>query len=64
MVKVLGLGERGEGPRFRRAGWVIVTLGLGLVFVFLTFFTPGNPVKCHILLVRLTYSNRSINVFE
>ena len=67
--RVLGLGEQGEGPRFRRqgegprfrrAGWVRVRLGL----VFLTLFTPGNPVKCHILLVRLTYLNRSINVFE
>ena len=63
-MRVLGLDERGEGPRLRQVGWVSVRLGLGLVFVFLTFFTPGNPVKCHILLVRLTYSNRSINVFE
>ena len=63
-MRVLGLNELGESPRFRRVGWVSVRLGLGLVFVFLTFFTPGNPVKCHILLVRLTYSNRSINVFE
>ena len=26
-MRVLGLGERGDGPRFRRAGWRVLGLG-------------------------------------
>ena len=44
-MRVLGLGVQGEGPRFRRAGWVRLGLGQVVYICHFFYFTPGNPVS-------------------